>query len=112
MFGRLLGYLGPLWLEEKPSRERGDRFEIGAVVVNLTGLGNCSRLSSWPSAGVEIAGTKSGTLLGRGRTEVDPIVWTKNRHSFATSPVANKYRPATAMRSHPGRQRGLLLDRR
>ncbi len=55
MFGRLLGYLGPLWLEEKPSRERGDRFEIGAVVVNLTGVGNCSRLSSWPSAGVEIA---------------------------------------------------------
>ena len=53
MFGRLLGYLGTLWIEEKPSRERGDRFEIGAVVVNLTGVGNCSRLSSWPNAGVE-----------------------------------------------------------
>src|SRR5207302_1909019 len=53
MFGRLLGYLGPLWIEEKPSNERGDRFEIGAVVVNLTGVGTSSRTSSWPNAGME-----------------------------------------------------------
>lgn len=53
MFGRLLGYLGPLWIEEKPSKERGDRFEIGAIVVNLTGIGASSRTSVWPSAGME-----------------------------------------------------------
>ena len=53
MFGRLFSYLGTLWIEEKPSRERGDRFEIGAVVMNLTGVGSSSRFSSWPNAGVE-----------------------------------------------------------
>ncbi len=53
MFGRLLGYLGSLWIEEKPSNERGDRFEIGAVVVNLTGFGTGSRTSSWLSAVME-----------------------------------------------------------
>ncbi len=52
MFGRLLSYLGMLWIEEKPSPECGDRFEIGAVVVNLTGFGACSRTSSWPGAGI------------------------------------------------------------
>src|SRR3954471_3454254 len=39
MFGRLLAYGGQVWLEKKPSEERGDRFQIGAVVVNLTGRG-------------------------------------------------------------------------
>jgi hypothetical protein len=53
MFGRLLSYLGTLWIEEKPSTERGDRFEIGAIVVNLTGVGTCSRTCSWPGAGIE-----------------------------------------------------------
>ncbi len=50
MFGRLLGYLGALWLEMRPSRERGDRFQVGAVVVNLTGTGESSRQMSWPKA--------------------------------------------------------------
>jgi hypothetical protein len=53
MFGRLLSYLGTLWIEEKPSAERGDRFEPGAVVVNLTGAGATSRICSWPRAGIE-----------------------------------------------------------
>ena len=53
MFGRLLSYLGTLWVEEKPSKERGDRFEIGAIVVNLTGVGMSSRISSWPGAGLQ-----------------------------------------------------------
>ncbi len=52
MFGRLLGYAGSLWLELKPSPERGDRFHVGAVVVNLTGQGDCSRDLAWPEAGL------------------------------------------------------------
>ena len=52
MFGRLLGYLGELWLEERPSDTRGDRFCLGAVVVNLTGRGVSTRVMSWPEAGV------------------------------------------------------------
>jgi hypothetical protein len=52
MFGRLLGYLGPLWVELKPSEERGDRFQVGAVVVNLTGRGSTAQTMDWPEAGL------------------------------------------------------------
>lgn len=53
MFGRMLAYLGLLWMEEKPSAERGDRFHLGAVQVNLTGKGACSRQYDWPDAGLQ-----------------------------------------------------------
>src|SRR5712691_779428 len=43
LFGRLLAYLGLLWLEERPSAQRGARFAVGAVVINLTGRGNTAR---------------------------------------------------------------------
>jgi hypothetical protein len=52
MFGRMLGYLGTLWIEEKPTIERGDRFELGALLVNLTGRGDSSRCSDWPETGM------------------------------------------------------------
>jgi hypothetical protein len=52
MFGRLLGYLGPLWVELKPSEERGDRFQVGAIVVNLTGRGSTAQTMDWPEAGL------------------------------------------------------------
>lgn len=52
MFGRLLGYLGSLWVELKPSTERGDRFHVGAVVVNLTGRGSTAQVMEWPEAGL------------------------------------------------------------
>ncbi len=42
MFGRLLVYLGQLWLELRP-HGRGARYHVGAVVVNLTGQGRASR---------------------------------------------------------------------
>src|SRR5262249_44937482 len=43
MFGRLLVYLGGVWLQCRPSDLPGDRFHVGAVVVNLTGSGDSSR---------------------------------------------------------------------
>lgn len=51
MFGRLLEYLGRLWRSEKPSPERGDRFWLAAVVLNLTGFGRSSRDFEWTSGG-------------------------------------------------------------
>lgn len=51
MFGRLLEYLGRLWQAEKPSPERGDRFCLGAGVVNLSGVGRASRDFEWPPTG-------------------------------------------------------------
>jgi hypothetical protein len=52
MFGRVTVYLGQVWLEEKPSPERGDRFCIAARIVNLTGRGNAERTMDWPEAGL------------------------------------------------------------
>ena len=52
MFGRFLGYFGPLWIELKPSDERGDRFNLGAIIVNLTGNGKASQSMDWPEAGL------------------------------------------------------------
>jgi hypothetical protein len=37
LFGRLLVYLGQLWLEIRPTDAGGERFAVGAIVVNLTG---------------------------------------------------------------------------
>jgi hypothetical protein len=43
MFGRLLVYLGQLWLEARPNGEPGRRYRVAAAVVNLTGQGHTSR---------------------------------------------------------------------
>jgi hypothetical protein len=43
MFGRLLVAGGLCWLDVKPTDLPGDRFELCAVVVNLTGQGDCAR---------------------------------------------------------------------
>lgn len=44
LFGRVLIYLGQLWLEVRPTDARGERFAVGGVVVNLTGRGRTSRV--------------------------------------------------------------------
>jgi hypothetical protein len=43
MFGRLLEYLGRLWRGKRPPGAPGDRYQVGAVVVNLTGRGRSGR---------------------------------------------------------------------
>jgi hypothetical protein len=43
MFGRLMVAGGMCWLDVKPVDLPGDRFELSAVVVNLTGTGDCAR---------------------------------------------------------------------
>ncbi len=74
MFGRLLVYLGHIWLAEKPDPERGDRFCLAAVVVNLRGRGHASRKHTWPRAkllthlravDLNLQEQKAGALLGR-----------------------------------------------
>ncbi len=69
MFGRLLGYFSPLWLELKPSDERGDRFQLGAIIVNLTGKGDASRLMDWPEAGMHTGLTIVERNLGEMRAD-------------------------------------------
>ena len=53
MFGRLGRYLFDIWLARKPDEERGSRFDLGGVVVNLTGRGTAPRDSDWPDAGLK-----------------------------------------------------------
>ena len=43
MFGRLLIYLGTIWLEKRPTDAGKERYSVGALIVNLTGKGSASR---------------------------------------------------------------------
>jgi hypothetical protein len=43
MFARFLIYLGEIRLELRPDKERGSRYQVGGVVVNLTGTAESSR---------------------------------------------------------------------
>jgi hypothetical protein len=52
MPGRLLVYMGQVFLDLRPSEHPGDRFLVGGVVVNLTGKGNSGCDMHWPGAGL------------------------------------------------------------
>jgi hypothetical protein len=52
MFGRLLVYLGQLWLEIRPTTAGKERFSVGAVVVNLTGRGHTSATMTLRRTGI------------------------------------------------------------
>jgi hypothetical protein len=52
LFGRLLVYVGQLWLEKRPTDAGGERFAVGAAVINLTGRGRTSRSMSLRKTGV------------------------------------------------------------
>jgi hypothetical protein len=52
MFGRLLEYLGKLRNDARPTPHPGDRFQVGGVVVYLTGQTTCAGDLDWPEAGV------------------------------------------------------------
>lgn len=49
---RLLVYMGQIMLDLRPTNLPGDRFCVGAVVVNLTGKADSSRDMHWQRAGL------------------------------------------------------------
>lgn len=51
LFGRLLEYLGRLWIELKPAK--GARYCVAAAVINLTGNGATSKDMQFSATGVE-----------------------------------------------------------
>jgi len=55
MFGRLVQYAANLWLGIYANDELFDRYEIGAVVINLTGIGRSGRTMEWAEAGLSFA---------------------------------------------------------
>jgi len=50
MFGWLMVYGGHVWLELKPRKGKRDRFEVGAIIVNLTNKRLTARDMHWKSA--------------------------------------------------------------
>ena len=52
MFGRIQVYLGSFWETTKPSELVGDRYNVAAIVVNLTGRGRTQTEASWPEANI------------------------------------------------------------
>ena len=71
MFGRLMIYLGHMWQALKPDPERGSRFNLGAVVINLTGSGGASRRMLWP--GGQVAATHNSIAVLERRVVKTPI---------------------------------------
>jgi hypothetical protein len=54
MSDRLMILLGLVRLTHRPSPEPGDRYWVGAVVVNLTGKGSAERDLEWRGAGMRL----------------------------------------------------------
>jgi predicted transposase YdaD len=53
MFGRMMSYLGKLWLERHPDNERSSRYQLASCVINLTGTSRSAPASAsyiWPGA--------------------------------------------------------------
>ena len=84
MFGRLLVYEGLTWLLEKPAALPGDRFQLQAVVVNLTGVGKSGRRMIWREG--------AGTVL-------EPIEWDLETKDAAAvlEQVANGQAPRSVL---------------
>jgi hypothetical protein len=82
MFGRLLEYLGAAWRRLKPTKLPGDRFSVGAVVVNLTGTGDASRRMRLP----------------RGRVRTDLIVQEWNMGALSADNLIKQVKSGKAPR--------------
>ena len=54
MSSRLLVYLGHISLEKRPTDAGKERFHVGAIVVNLTGVGKTSRQMSFQQTNMQL----------------------------------------------------------
>jgi hypothetical protein len=85
MFGRLLLAGGICWLTVKPTDLPGDRFELCAVVVNLTGEGHCARdmtvgTAEWKLTPIELnLSTQDATVvleeIASGQAPREVLAW-------------------------------------
>jgi hypothetical protein len=82
MSDRLLVLLGLVRINHKPSTEPGDRYWVGAVVVNLTGTGDARREHEWRGAGLHLlieprelnfSTLDAGNVLQQGEDGVAPV---------------------------------------
>src|SRR5206468_1048616 len=68
MFGRMMLAGAICWLTVKPTDLPGDRYDLCAVVVNLTGVGDCGRSSArktvFSGVGISALPSCSPTQLG------------------------------------------------
>jgi hypothetical protein len=85
MLGRLLVAGGICWLTVKPADLPGDRYELCAIVVNLSGVGNCGcatiiGTSEWTLKPFEwnLASLDAGVVLAQiiaGKAPVELLAW-------------------------------------
>jgi hypothetical protein len=121
MFGRLLVYLGQVWLELRPSDLPGDRFCVTAVVVNLTGRGNSGRQLVWPEADVEtklkpaelnLAGLRAAEVLdGVEAGSIPPVVlaWLPVMQNGAEDGIIQRWLMLAGEEADAGRRADLGL---
>jgi len=83
MSGRMMGYGGAFWLEYKSSKEAGDRYRLGFIVVNLRGRGHASLDMQWESAGFGMTMTVHEWNL-----EFEDAIATMDRIEAGTAPLA------------------------
>jgi hypothetical protein len=96
LFGRLLEYLGRLWRELRPPDLPDGRYAVGAVVVNLTGLGRTSRTMRLGRTGVRTS-LEVAEKTWRRRTRRKP--WRGSRPGGWGGACCRGFRYCTAGRS-------------
>lgn len=83
MPARLMIYLGQVRLDLRPTEHPGDRFAVGAVVMNLTGKGSSSIDMHWPEAGLralievhecDLSGLSAAKVLADVEAKTAPLI--------------------------------------
>jgi hypothetical protein len=120
MFGRVMVNEGLVWMLEKPSEEAGDRFNLQAVVVNLTGVGRSARRMSWlPDAGTfletiewNLAALDANAILEQvasGEVPRELLAWVSLMQNGGEPATIQRWLEVAAQESDPRRKADLAL---
>src|SRR5262249_52326004 len=118
---RLMVILGLLRLTQRPSQEAGDRYWVGAVVVNLTGQGDAQRDHEWRGAGLQtllkprelnLEAEDAGAVLDqveRGEAPVEVLAWIPLMKRGDDSAIITRWQELARREADPKRPAGLVL---
>ena len=120
---RLLVILGLLRLTERPSAEAGDRYWVGAIVVNLTGRGSAQRDLHWRGAGLhlllqprewnleELDADQVMNQVERGAAPVEVLAWLSLMHGGSDPAIIQRWLELARRVTDPQRRADLGLVR-
>jgi hypothetical protein len=120
MFGRALVYEGMTWLQEKPSEEAGDRFDLLPVIVNLTGVGRCARRMPWLPGAETTLGPIEWNLetldaqvileqAARGEAPLALLAWISLMKKGGEPGTMRRWREVAELETNPARKADLAL---